>query len=61
MSNHEITLVTGLWDIKRDSLQEGWSRSFEHYLNKLEQLLNVPNNMIIFGSKIQNFIIRYNK
>ena len=51
MSNHEITLVTGLWDIKRDSLQEGWSRSFEHYLNKLEQLLNVPNNMIIFGDE----------
>ena len=34
-----ITLVTGLWDIKRDSLSEGWSRSFEHYKQKFSELL----------------------
>jgi len=28
----KITLVTGLWNIKRDELEEGWSRSFQHYL-----------------------------
>ena len=47
MSN--ITLVTGLWNIGRDSLQEGWSRSFQHYLDKFKQLLDVDVNMIIFG------------
>ena len=55
MSN--ITLVTGLWNIKRDELGEGWSRSFEHYLEKFEQLLKVENNMIIFGDpELEEFI-----
>jgi hypothetical protein len=55
MSN--ITLVTGLWNIKRDELSEGWSRSFEHYLEKFEQLLKVENNMIIFGDpELEEFI-----
>ena len=27
-----VTLVTGLWDIGRGELSEGWSRSFDHYL-----------------------------
>ena len=47
-----VTLVTGLWNIKRDSLTEGWSRSFEHYLEKFDQLLKVENNMIIFLIKL---------
>ena len=29
-----VTLVTGLWNIKRDELVKGWSRSFQHYLDK---------------------------
>jgi hypothetical protein len=45
----KLTLVTGLWNIKRDGLSEGWSRSFQHYLDKFEQLLSVNNNLIIFG------------
>ena len=46
MSN--ITLVTGIWDIGRGELTEGWSRSYQHYLDKFEQLLDVQENMIIF-------------
>jgi hypothetical protein len=46
---NKITLVTGLWNIKRDELEEGWSRSFQHYLDKFDQLLKVDNPMIIFG------------
>ena len=38
-----ITLVTGLWDIGRGNLSEGWSRSFDHYLNKFEQLLQIDS------------------
>jgi len=49
MSN--TTLVTGLWNINRESLKEGWSRSFDHYLSKLEQLLSIEENLIIFGEK----------
>ena len=55
---NNITLVTGLWEIGRGGLTEGWSRSFEHYLNKLEQLLNVENNLIIFGdNNLEKFVM----
>jgi hypothetical protein len=54
---NNITLVTGLWNIKRDTLTEGWSRSFQHYLDKFEQLLQVDINLIIFGdSDLEPFI-----
>ena len=54
---NKITLVTGLWNIKRDELTEGWSRSFQHYLDKFEQLLQVDNPMIIFGdSELESFV-----
>ena len=55
-----ITLVTGLWDIKRGELSEGWSRPFDHYLEKFKQLLLVENNMIIFGeSHLQDFVFEH--
>jgi hypothetical protein len=49
MSN--ITLVTGLWDIGRGNLSEGWSRPFDTYLNKFEELLKYDGNIIIFGDQ----------
>ena len=52
-----VTLVTGLWNIKRDELTQGWSRTFQHYLDKFEQLLQVDNPMIIFGdSELESFV-----
>ena len=55
MSN--ITLVTGIWDIGRGDLTEGWSRSFQHYLDKFEQLLKVEENLIIFGDEeLKSFV-----
>jgi hypothetical protein len=55
----KITLVTGLWNIGRDQLQEGWSRSYQHYLDKFSQLLDVENNLIIFGdSELQEFVFK---
>jgi len=52
-----VTLVTGLWNIKRDELTQGWSRTFQHYLDKFEQLLQVENPMIIFGdSDLESFV-----
>lgn len=54
---NNITIVTGLWDIGRGNLSEGWSRTFQHYLDKFNQLLDTPNNMIIFGDKeLQEFV-----
>jgi len=55
MSN--ITLVTGIWDIGRGDLSEGWSRPFQHYLDKFEKLLDVNTNMIIYGDKsLEEFV-----
>jgi hypothetical protein len=55
MSN--VTIVTGIWDIKRNELSEGWNRGFEHYLNNLEKLMKTEDNMIIFiESKYKQFV-----
>ena len=57
MNDCRTTLVTGLWDIGRGDLQEGWSRSFQHYLDKFQQLLQVDVNMIIFGDEeLEKFV-----
>ena len=56
----KLTLVTGLWEIGRGNLSEGWSRSFDHYLEKFEQLLQVDCNMIIYGDEeLQKFVYRF--
>ena len=54
---NNITLVTGIWDIGRGDLSEGWSRPFQHYLDKFEQLLKVEENLIIFGEdELEKFV-----
>ena len=56
---NNITLVTGIWDIGRGDLTEGWSRSYQHYLDKFEQLLDVQENMIIFGDEsLREFVFK---
>jgi hypothetical protein len=38
-------------------LTEGWSRTFQHYLDKFDQLLQIENNMIIFGEpELESFV-----
>jgi hypothetical protein len=52
-----ITLVTGLWDIGRGNLNEGWNRSFNYYLEKFEELLKLDCNLIIFGDRdLETFV-----
>jgi hypothetical protein len=59
---NDITIVTGLWDIGRGFLKEGWSRNFDHYLLNFSQLLQVENNMIIFGeSDLEEFVFNHRK
>ena len=50
-SNKIVTIVTGLWDIGRNNLTNDWSRSYEQYLNKFDELLKIDNNLIIFGDE----------
>lgn len=58
-STSNVTLVTGLWDLKRNELSEGWSRPYSHYLYKLEQLLSVSENLIIFGDReLKEFVFK---
>ena len=45
MSN--LTIVTGLWDIKRGDLN-GFGRSFQHYLDCFARLLTVDYPMVIY-------------
>ena len=55
----KITLVTGIWNIGRDELKEGWSRTFQHYLDKFSQMLDVDANMIIFGDEeLKDFVFQ---
>lgn len=43
------TIVTGIWDLGRDNLSEGWSRNFDHYINNFTNLLKVNElNLAIF-------------
>lgn len=59
---NKITLVTGLWNIGRSHLQEGWSRTYQHYLDKFRQLLDVDVNMIIFGNEaLEEFVYKIRK
>lgn len=51
------TIVTGIWDIRRDELGDGWNRKFEHYLNHLSKLLKTKDNMIIYiEEKYRSFV-----
>lgn len=52
-----VTLVTGLWNIGRSNLEEGWNRSFEDYLSSLKSLLQTPDNIIIYiEAEYESFI-----
>jgi len=52
-----VTVVTGIWDIKRSELSDGWNRSYVHYLDNLKKLMKTEDNMIIFiESKYKEFV-----
>ena len=56
---NKITLVTGIWDLKREHAKEGWARSFDHYINNFIKLLQELNdyNLIIFIHKDNEHIV----
>jgi hypothetical protein len=56
----KTTLVTGLWDIGRGDMSEGWSRSFDYYLEKFTELLTINCNLIIFGDEnLMEFVFKH--
>lgn len=53
------TLVTGIWDLGRSELGDGWSRSFQHYIDNFKKLLEATKEtpMVIFIDKsIENIV-----
>jgi FkbM family methyltransferase len=60
-TENNITLVTGLWNLGRGEMGEGWSRSYSHYLEKFKELLQVKENLIIFGDKELEKFVRENR
>ena len=56
---NNTTLVTGIWDLGRDSLGDGWGRSFDHYLLNFSNLLTKLKdfNLAIFiDPKLESFV-----
>jgi hypothetical protein len=56
---NNFSLVTGIWDLNRSSLSEGWSRSFDHYIDHFKKLLEATkeNNLIVFIDKKHENIV----
>lgn len=62
--NKNLTLVTGLYDMGRDSLNESFARPYSHYLEKFQVLLESCHeyNIIIFCSSSDNeFVWRFRR
>jgi FkbM family methyltransferase len=56
----KTTIVTGIWDLKRDTLSDSFKRSFSHYLDKFEELLKTDTPMIIYiESKYEDFVWKH--
>lgn len=49
--NNNLTIVTGIWDLRRDEAGEGFKRPFSHYVSKFEELLQIDANLVIFISQ----------
>jgi GR25 family glycosyltransferase involved in LPS biosynthesis len=57
------TIVTGIWDLKRAELSEGWGRNFDHYLNHFKNLLAIQDiNLAIFiDPEHEDFVWQHRK
>lgn len=54
------TIVTGIWDLGRSNLSEGWSRNFDHYITSFKKLLASLGNdvpLIVFIDKENEHIV----
>jgi len=62
INNHNVTIVTGIWDLGRNALADGWSRNFDHYVKKFEELLQNLNGipLIVFiDPEHENIVWKY--
>jgi hypothetical protein len=47
----DVTIVTGLWNMGREKLDDSFSRSYKDYKERFIKLLQAPVNMFIYVSK----------
>jgi FkbM family methyltransferase len=60
--NSNVTLVTGIWDLDRGILSEGWKRDFSHYIQRFEELIKNLNDvpLIVFiDPEHENIVWKY--
>lgn len=50
-STSKTTIVTGLWNLGRGEISNGFKRSYDHYKEKFMELLKTPSNLFIYISK----------
>jgi hypothetical protein len=46
-----VTIVTGLWNLGRDSISDEFKRPYSFYLEKFAELLKTPSNLYIYVAK----------
>ena len=51
VNNPNLTIVTGIWNLRRDQAGEGFKRPFTHYTENFIKLLKTNVNMVIFIEK----------
>jgi hypothetical protein len=57
-----ITFVTGIWDLRRDSAGEGFKRPFQHYIDNFIKLLQADINMCVYiEKKYEDLVWQYRK
>ena len=44
-TKNNLTIVTGIWDLKRDQAGEGFKRPFQHYIDNFIKLLKKDVNI----------------
>ena len=59
--NSNLTLVTGIWDLKRDQAGEGFKRPFSHYTENFVKLLRTEANMVVYIEKQHEDLVWQNR
>lgn len=60
MINKNITFVTALYDLKRDTLNQGFNRSIDQYFEAFKVLLEQEINLVIYCDReVKNFVWKH--
>jgi len=57
----QVTIVTGLFDIGRDSLNKSFRRPFSYYVENFKKLLSIDYPMVVFGDEELRHIVEARK